>query len=106
MEETTTSPTRTEETKESNHLHIRLLSSNGEELHFKIKKTLPLSKVFDAYYNRTGVKPESVRFLFDGMRVNSEQTAESLGMEDHDVIDVLLSQTGGIGIENYIDYNK
>ena len=37
----------------------------------------------------------SVRFLFDGNRVNPNQTPQELDMEDGDVIDVMVEQQGG-----------
>ena len=37
----------------------------------------------------------SVRFLFDGNRVNPTQTPQDLDMEDGDVIDVMVEQQGG-----------
>ena len=39
--------------------------------------------------------PSSVRFLFDGNRVNPNQTPQELEMEDGDVIDVMVEQQGG-----------
>jgi small ubiquitin-related modifier len=39
-----------------------------------------------------------VRFLFDGQRLNSNQTPQELEMEDGDVIDVMVEQQGGARI--------
>ena len=49
----------------------------------------------DAYCKRQGLSSASVRFVFDGNRVNGSETAEQLEMDDQDVIDVLVEQTGG-----------
>ena len=48
-----------------------------------------------AFCNRNGVAMNSVRFLFDGNRVNPTQTPQDLDMEDGDVIDVMVEQQGG-----------
>ena len=75
-------------------LNIRIRDQTGEETFFKVKKTTKLDKVFNAYSTRKGVAATSLRFLFDGSRVNSTQTPESLEMEDGDVIDVMMEQAG------------
>ena len=49
----------------------------------------------NAFCQRQGVALSSVRFLFDGDRINPEQTPDSLGMEDNDSIDVVMEQVGG-----------
>ena len=48
----------------------------------------------NAFCNRQGVAPNSVRFLFDGQRINATQTPQELEMEDGDVIDVMVEQRG------------
>lgn len=82
-----------------NTVSIRVVSSNGDEMFFKIKKTTKLSKLFDAYTSRKDLKPDSIKFLFDGNRLSGDQTPESLDMEDNDVIDAMLTQTGGLFIK-------
>ena len=49
----------------------------------------------NAFCQRQGVNLNAVRFLFDGTRINSDQTPEGLEMEDGDVIDVMVEQQGG-----------
>lgn len=88
----------TEEKIDTNHIHIRLLSTNGQEVHFKISKTTQFRKLFSVYAERAGINEENIKFLFDGKRIDGEQTPKSLEMEDHDVIDAVLAQTGGYNI--------
>ena len=57
--------------------------------------TTPLNKLMAAFCQRNGVAQNSVRFLFDGNRVNPNQTPQELEMEDGDVIDVMQEQQGG-----------
>ena len=38
----------------------------------------------------------STRFLFDGRRVNGDDTPEGLGIEEGDIISVYGSQEGGV----------
>ena len=71
------------------------LTKNGEETQFKIKKTTKMGKVFKAYAERKGISQSTLRFLLDGERVNDDQTAKMLELEDGDQIDAVLEQVGG-----------
>ena len=62
---------------------------------FKIKKSTKMSKVFKAYAQRKGVEEQSLRFLLDGERIDSDNTPKMLELEDEDQIDCVLQQTGG-----------
>lgn len=44
---------------------------------------------------RISADPRGIRFLFDGSVLNPEATAETMGMEDGDEIDAMLTQVGG-----------
>lgn len=44
-------------------------------MHFKIKRSTPMRKLMEAYCNRQSVNMASVRFLYNGERVNADQTA-------------------------------
>ena len=57
----------------------------------------PLEKLMKAFCQRNGVSMNSVRFLFDGNRIQPASTPEDLDMEDGDVIDVMVEQQGGGG---------
>ena len=67
---------------------------DGTEVFFKCKKTTKLEKLMDAYCQRQGVNVHSIRFLFDGNRINGRQTPEDLEMEDGDIIDAMVEQMG------------
>merc|ERR1712000_82969 len=84
-----------EEKRSDEHINLRVVSQDGAEVFFKIKKTTPLRKLMDAFCSRNSIDPGSVRFLFDGQRLSPDKTPKECAMEDHDVIDVLLQQTGG-----------
>merc|ERR1712137_1101956 len=60
-----------------------------------IKKSTPLRKLMDAYCSRLGLTASQVRFMVDGERISADDTAEKLGLEDEDLIDVAMEQTGG-----------
>ncbi len=77
------------------HINIKVVNGEGIEVFFKIKKTTNLKKLMDAYCKRQGLNPSTVRFTFDGNRISGNETAEQLDMEDQDVIDAMVEQTGG-----------
>eukprot|EP01120_Amphizonella_sp_Union-15-10_P015706 TRINITY_DN8124_c0_g2_i1.p1 TRINITY_DN8124_c0_g2~~TRINITY_DN8124_c0_g2_i1.p1 ORF type:complete len:103 (-),score=28.06 TRINITY_DN8124_c0_g2_i1:108-386(-) len=77
------------------HINLKVVAQDGTEVLFKIKNSTPLRKLMEAYCQRQAIEPNSIRFLFDGNRLREDQTPEELGMEDHDVIDAVLQQTGG-----------
>lgn len=62
---------------ESEHLNIKV-TDNNNEVFFKIKRTTALKKLMDAFCDRQGKQPTSVRFLFDGARVNPTDSPESV----------------------------
>ena len=76
-------------------INIKVLSSTGEEVFFKIKRSTKLSKLQGAYANKVGKDVNSIRFLYDGARINDDDTPSSLDMEDNDTIDVMVEQVGG-----------
>ncbi|KAF8198199.1 small ubiquitin-related modifier [Mycena galopus ATCC 62051] len=76
-------------------INIKVVSSTGEEVFFKIKRSTKLSKLQGAYASKVGKDVSSIRFLYDGARINDDDTPSSLDMEDNDTIDVMVEQVGG-----------
>jgi len=78
---------------------IILKDQNGEETMFRIKLSTKMGKVFKAFANRKGVGWTSLRFidsLRGGIPISEDDTPVSLGLEDEDIIDVVLAQVGMI----------
>ena len=80
----------------SEHLNVVVRSQNNDEIHFKIKRSTPLSRLTTAYCERQGIAAAGCRFLFDGRRLLPDDTAAKLAMEENDVIDAMVEQTGGV----------
>ena len=78
-------------------LKIKLVSNTGKEVLFSVKKTTKLGKVMRAYCSRLGIPVESVRFLVDGNRINEDMLVEQSGLENNDVVDVVVTMEGGGG---------
>jgi small ubiquitin-related modifier len=74
---------------------LKVVNADGAEVFFKIKRTTLLKKLMEAYCKKQGVALGSVRFLYDGNLLKGEETPDGLEMEDQDVIDAMVEQTGG-----------
>jgi len=77
------------------HLNLQVKSQDGTVVHFKAKVTTPFRKLMTAYCDRQSVAADSVVFMFEGERLNGNQTPQEVGMEDGDSIDVMIHQVGG-----------
>lgn len=94
----------------SEHLNIKV-TDNNNEVFFKIKRSTKLDKLMNAFCDRQGKDPRTVRFLFDGTRVTAQDTPDSvirsfansrlsannyqLEMNDGDTLEVHQEQIGG-----------
>lgn len=61
----------------SEHLNIKV-TDNNNEVFFKIKRSTKLEKLMNAFCDRQGKDPRTVRFLFDGTRVTAQDTPDSV----------------------------
>lgn len=87
-------PEKPEDPQPTDHLNIKV-TDNNNEVFFKIKRTTALKKLMDAFCERQGKSPNSVRFLFDGTRVQASDSPNTLDMQDGDTLEVHQEQTGG-----------
>jgi small ubiquitin-related modifier len=61
----------------SEHLNIKV-TDNNNEVFFKIKRSTKLEKLMTAFCERQGKSLNSVRFLFDGTRVQPTDTPDAV----------------------------
>lgn len=66
----------------SEHLNIKV-SDNNNEVFFKIKRNTKLEKLMNAYCDRQGKAFNSIRFLFEGTRVQPSDTPDAVGPIPH-----------------------
>jgi small ubiquitin-related modifier len=59
------------------HLNIKV-TDNNNEVFFKIKRSTKLEKLMTAFCERQGKTPNSVRFLFEGQRVQPTDTPDTV----------------------------
>ncbi|KAJ9130796.1 hypothetical protein NKR19_g9756 [Coniochaeta hoffmannii] len=76
------------------HLNIKV-TDNNNEVFFKIKRNTKLEKLMLAFCERQGKTLQSVRFLFEGQRVQPSDTPDTLEMADGDTLEVHQEQVGG-----------
>ncbi|KAK4130414.1 ubiquitin-like protein [Trichocladium antarcticum] len=76
------------------HLNIKV-TDNNNEVFFKIKRNTKLEKLMTAFCERQGKALASVRFLFEGQRVQPTDTPDTLEMQDGDTLEVHQEQVGG-----------
>jgi len=76
------------------HLNINV-TDNNNEVFFKIKRSTKLEKLMSAFCDRQGKSLQSVRFLFEGQRVQPGDTPDTLEMADGDTLEVHQEQVGG-----------
>ena len=85
---------------ETEYIKLKVVGQDSNEIHFRVKQTTQMGKLKKSYSERVGVPITSLRFLFDGRRINDDETPKALEMEQDDVIEVYQEQTGGGEDEN------
>merc|ERR1711893_380500 len=80
---------------ETEYIKLKVVGQDSNEIHFRVKQTTQMGKLKKSYSERVGVPVTPLRFLFDGRRINDDETPKALEMEQDDVIEVYQEQTGG-----------
>merc|ERR1712169_175650 len=80
---------------ETEYIKLKVVGQDSNEIHFRVKQTTQMGKLKKSYSERVGVPITSLRFLFDGRRINDDESPKALEMEQDDVIEVYQEQTGG-----------
>ena len=84
-----------ENKEETEYIKLKVVGQDSNEIHFRVKMSTQMGKLKKSYAERVGVPISSLRFLFDGRRINDDETPKALEMEQEDVIEVYQEQTGG-----------
>ncbi|XP_035581720.1 small ubiquitin-related modifier 1-like [Zalophus californianus] len=84
--------------KAGEYIKLKVVGQDSSEVYFRVRMTTHLKKLKESYCQRQGVPVNSLQFLFDGQRIADNDTAEELGMEEDDVIEVYQEQTGGCSV--------
>ncbi|KAI0052225.1 ubiquitin-like protein [Auriscalpium vulgare] len=71
------------------------INYEGKLVTVKVKASMQFKKIFEVAEKRFQKDPGTFKFVFEGERVQPEDTPASLNMEEGDVIDAHLEQLGG-----------
>ncbi|KAK0183582.1 hypothetical protein F5146DRAFT_1009582 [Armillaria mellea] len=71
-------------------LNLIVQSNTGDEKAFRLKNTTPLGRVFRAFACSSGKDVESLRFIYEGERINALKMPAMYGMADGDIIDIMI----------------
>jgi len=73
---------------------IHVKGQDGLMLHFKMGVMTKLGKFMERYCSHKGLQYEQIRFLFNGDRLQEDETPISWPMDDEAVVDAMLFQVG------------
>ena len=79
----------------SQTVNLTIKDPQGEEIYFKVKKSAKMKRLFSAFCKRSNIDPSTIRFFYQGERIDEEQTPDDLGLHDGDKIDAFIRQTAG-----------
>ncbi|KAF2235567.1 hypothetical protein EV356DRAFT_531729 [Viridothelium virens] len=72
---------------------VKVKNNDHYEVHYRIGRDEPMVELMKRYKARTGL--EDLRFSVDEERLTDDATADSLYLEDGDIIDVFTGSYGG-----------
>lgn len=67
---------------------------DGVDIQFRASPATLLHKVFCAFAAKRSMKLQDVVFVFEGTRLRPDRTVQEYGIEDGDVIDLMVLQVG------------
>merc|ERR1712226_1715866 len=62
---------------ETEYIKLKVVGQDSNEIHFRVKQTTQMGKLKKSYSERVGVPQTSLRFLFDGRRINDDDSQSS-----------------------------
>ena len=68
-------------------------AQDGSEVQFKVRVSMYLGKVFYAYRQKKWIH-NTANFMYEGSVLEDFRTFGSYGMEDGDMVDMMLEQLG------------
>ncbi|KAA1470899.1 hypothetical protein DENSPDRAFT_836827 [Dentipellis sp. KUC8613] len=72
-----------------------VINYEGQHITIKVRANTEFKKIFEAAEKRFGKDPGTFKFVYEGERVNAQDTPAQREMEDGDIIDAHLEQLGG-----------
>ena len=66
-------------------ISVKIKGTDGEVVTFKVKPTTKFKKIMEAYAQRKAISVETMKLIFEGERIQENQTPQDFNMEDGDV---------------------
>ncbi|KFK27151.1 hypothetical protein AALP_AA8G341800, partial [Arabis alpina] len=83
----------------STHVTLKVQMNQDEKcIYIRVKRDVGLHTMMEAFCIKVGGQMSHFIFCFDGDRINRNQTANELELEDGDEIDVFGHQMGGFSL--------
>merc|ERR1712072_508461 len=86
--------------EDTEYIKLKVVGQDSNEIHFRVKQTTQMGKLKKSYAERVGVPITSLRSLFDGRRINDDETPKALEMEQDDVIEVYQTDRWDAGLSS------
>jgi len=83
--------------KSNDYVTLKVKQEGSGEVHFRVKMSTKMGKLKNNFCDRQGLSLASVRFMFEGQRIEDDMTPGDLDLQDDDLIEVFSEQTGGLG---------
>ena len=80
------------QTRGDDTIKLKVVGQDSREFYFRVKQTTRMSKLKKSYSERVGIPVISLRFFFDGQRIQDHHTAKALKMEQDDMIEVFVAK--------------
>ncbi len=84
------------------YIIIKLINPNANDVNFKVSITTNMEKLKKLYAQCQALPADSLRFLFNGRRINGDITPWNLDMKDGDVIEVLVDKSHELTADGYL----
>lgn len=73
---------------------IRINISSDKNIRYKLKKSLPIHKLFDAISSKLLTTPDTFDLVFKGIKLQPDDTVALTGLEDNDILQVVKKERG------------
>ncbi len=81
---------------------LKLINQTALELNFKVNINTNMDKIKKLYAQCQALTADSLRFMFNGRRINGDITPWNLDMKDGDVIEVFVDKSREITLDSYL----
>ncbi|KAF7683643.1 Small ubiquitin-related modifier 1 [Astathelohania contejeani] len=81
--------------EKSNHIKLKVQDGDGREIEFRVKRSITLSKLLNAYCKNNNKDSSQLRLSYRGKFLSLNATPESIGLEDGELLEIMSSQVGG-----------